>query len=365
MCTGLRRRGVSIAPSALPLATGVGSMCSPQSIRTAAGADVICAGYVSTSIRQSRAAPRGRAYVFGPAAADPRLDAPLTPPERQSNATGALRWHGEGADRRRCRRYSTAPTRPGRCEGCRQTEGKANMTTIPNDSPSARLFTLTSNCPVPLPAGVLPVPYQLAAPDFWPGGLGHDPSVPFPHDGVMCLGHNWGIPRRSGRHATQRRGHPQEQLHVPGDARPVRALWRGIPRRILDQLSRSSDGRESPIGRSTVRRREYEAWTRWCLQRRSRPCDPARCLCWMRVPPPAASMASNSGRGDATARSPLSTLPALVHAASDVERQRMSHYSLPRSSHIRRIGTSTRNIDATRLPRRRPSGNDPRRAGDR
>ncbi|MFZ7311783.1 hypothetical protein [Comamonas jiangduensis] len=58
---------------------------------------------------------------------------------------------------------------------------------------SEELFKLTLEYDGPLPTGVLPIPYQLNEADFWPGGMGHDPSTEFPHGGIMCLGHNYGI----------------------------------------------------------------------------------------------------------------------------------------------------------------------------
>jgi len=168
------------------------------------------------------------------------------------------------------------------------------MTTIPNDSPSARLFALTENCPVPLPSGVVPVPYQLAAPDFWPGGLGHDPSVPFPHGGIMCLGHNWGIP--SDWDDTLRNG--AAVLKTNSTCRATLELFVRcrVPSRdvFLTNFFVHLMDAESSIGRfHGTGDGKYEAWTRTVFAAQieaMRPC--AMFVLGMHVPPLLAPMAA-------------------------------------------------------------------------
>lgn len=137
------------------------------------------------------------------------------------------------------------------------------MTTNSKDNPSARLFSLTKACPVSLPAGVVPVPYQLAAPDFWPGGLGHDPSVPFPHGGTMCLGHNWGVP--SDWDDTLR--NDAAVLKTNSTCRATLSLFArcDVPSRdiFLTNFFVHLMDAENPIGRfHGTGEVKYEAWTR-------------------------------------------------------------------------------------------------------
>ncbi|QJR14664.1 hypothetical protein [Usitatibacter palustris] len=140
------------------------------------------------------------------------------------------------------------------------------MATIPSDSPSARLFALTKSCPVPLPAGVVPVPYQLCAPDFWPGGLGHDPSAAFPRGGVMCLGHNYGIP--SDWEDTRRNG--AAILRSNTTCRVTLEVFArcGVPHPELfltNFFSHMMDAK-TPIGRFCgAGHSDYEMWTRAVL----------------------------------------------------------------------------------------------------
>jgi hypothetical protein len=168
------------------------------------------------------------------------------------------------------------------------------MITIPNDSPSARLFTLTKECPVPLPSGVVPAPYQLAAPDFWPGGLGHDPSTPFPHGGIMCLGHNWGVP--SDWDDTLRNG--AAVLKTNSTCRATLGLFArcDVPPRdvFLTNFFVHLMDAESPVGpfRGTGDA-EYEKWTRMVFAAQIEAMRPrAVFVLGMHVPPLLAPMAA-------------------------------------------------------------------------
>lgn len=161
------------------------------------------------------------------------------------------------------------------------------MTTIPMDSPSARLFALIKECPVPLPAGVVPVPYQLPAPDFWPGGLGHDSFAPFPHGGAMCLGHNWGIP--SDWDDTLRNG--AAILKTNSTCRATLNLFTrcGVPSRdvFLTNFFVHLMEAESSIGRfHGTGDGKYETWTRTVLAAQIEAMRPrAMFVLGMHVPP--------------------------------------------------------------------------------